>query len=246
MSHGSTGKRSVVETLQEFSIPLILGVLIAVVWANVDHHSYHVLNHWSPFGKDSHFNFHFIMNDLFMALFFGIAAKEIAESCLPGGDLNPPSKAINPLLGTIGGVLGPIGVYFAWVYISGDASIANGWGIPTATDIALATDGQPRLAGQVELLAEVDDPDEGTVNRRILADIGVDLFLDLRKLLGVQRLGVAEIEAQAVIGIQRSALRHVVAKRIAQRLEIERGNGGVADHADLAPLYIGFECLGCG
>ncbi len=138
MSHGSTGKRSVVETLQEFSIPLILGVLIAVVWANVDHHSYHVLNHWSPFGKDSHFNFHFIMNDLFMALFFGIAAKEIAESCLPGGDLNPPSKAINPLLGTIGGVLGPIGVYFAWVYISGDASIANGWGIPTATDIALA------------------------------------------------------------------------------------------------------------
>jgi NhaA family Na+:H+ antiporter len=138
MSHGNTGKRNVVETLQEFSIPLILGVLIAVVWANVDHHSYHVLNHWSPFGKDSHFNFHFVMNDLFMALFFGIAAKEIAESCLPGGDLNPPSKAINPLLGTIGGVVGPIGVYFAWVYISGDPTIANGWGIPTATDIALA------------------------------------------------------------------------------------------------------------
>ena len=45
---------------------------------------------------------HFIVNDLFMVLFFGIAAKEITEACLPGGALNPVSKAINPLLGTIG------------------------------------------------------------------------------------------------------------------------------------------------
>jgi NhaA family Na+:H+ antiporter len=86
---------------------------------------------------------HFLINDIFMVFFFGIAAKEITESCLPGGPLNPPSKAINPLLGTIGGVVGPIGVFFLLtsMVFSGHAdfeAIERGWGIPTATDIALA------------------------------------------------------------------------------------------------------------
>ena len=81
---------------------------------------------------------HFLINDLFMVLFFGIAAKEIAEACLPGGALNPVSKAINPLLGTLGGVLGPVGVYFLLNGMMGQEEWAQGWGIPTATDIALA------------------------------------------------------------------------------------------------------------
>lgn len=122
----------------ELSLPLIFGVLAALAWANLSPESYEHFVHWSPFGAESHLNLHFIVNDIFMALFFGLAAKEITESVLPGGDLNPPRKAINPLLGTIGGVAGPVGVYFAWVAFSGDSSIASGWGIPTATDIALA------------------------------------------------------------------------------------------------------------
>jgi NhaA family Na+:H+ antiporter len=130
--------RRPIALLQEFSIPLIAGVVLAVLFANVAPEAYAAFVHWSPLGHGSHLNVHFLVNDIFMALFFGIAAKEITESCLPGGALNPPRKAINPLLGTIGGVLGPIGVYFAWVALSGDASIAKGWGIPTATDIALA------------------------------------------------------------------------------------------------------------
>ena len=81
---------------------------------------------------------HFLINDIFMVLFFGIAAKEIAESCLPGGALNPVSKAVNPLMGTLGGVLGPVGVYLLLNSMIGDAKWVNGWGIPTATDIALA------------------------------------------------------------------------------------------------------------
>lgn len=138
VSNNSNGARTVTETLLEFSIPLVAGVIAAIVWANVDPHTYHQLVHGSPFGPDSHINLHFMMNDVLMALFFGLAAKEITEACLPGGDLNPPSKAINPLFGTVGGVLGPVWVYFAWVALSGDDSIKNGWGIPTATDIALA------------------------------------------------------------------------------------------------------------
>ena len=78
-----------------------------------------------------------------MVFFFGVAAKEITESVLPGGALNPVSKAINPLMGTLGGVFGPAGLYFllAFIFYGGTNDfpvVANGWGIPTATDIALA------------------------------------------------------------------------------------------------------------
>ena len=148
MSQAVPGRRSSVQILQEFSIPLIAGVVLAVLWANIDSHGYHHIIHWSPFadghghghggGFLGHLNLHFVMNDLFMALFFGLAAKEITEACLPGGALNPPQKAINPLLGTLGGVLGPVGVYLAIVFALGQPEIRNGWGIPTATDIALA------------------------------------------------------------------------------------------------------------
>lgn len=139
MSDSNAAQRTPIEVLQEFSIPLLLGVVGAVIWANVDYKTYHHFVHHPLLGSPgSHFNFHFVINDIFMVLFFGIAAKEITESVLPGGALNPPKKAVNPLMGTLGGVLGPAGVYLAWVAITGDKTIINGWGIPTATDIALA------------------------------------------------------------------------------------------------------------
>ena len=134
--------------LQEFSLPLIFGVIVALVVANIDPHLYHVLVDYPVFGEGAELlhhplTAHFLVNDIFMVFFFGIAAKEITEACLPGGDLNPPSKAINPLLGTLGGVIGPVATYFVMLnlFFTGHAdyaAVANGWGIPTATDIALA------------------------------------------------------------------------------------------------------------
>lgn len=131
-------QKTIVDILLEFSIPLISGVVVALIWANVRPESFAHFLHWSPFGHDSHLNFHFLINDIFMVFFFGIATKEITESCLPGGALNPIKKAINPILGTIGGVLGPILVYLLYIKITGASEIAKGWAIPTATDIALA------------------------------------------------------------------------------------------------------------
>ena len=185
----------VINLLQEWSIPLITGVFVALVVANQDEHFYHVLietplhelpeavANYEPHHEDAaapkldhdvalpddheldaaagglaaaaddhqdqseegaghglghYFTLHFLINDVFMVFFFGIAAKEITESILPGGSLNPPSKAVNPLLGTIGGVLGPIGFYFLLNHFIGKPEWSGGWGIPTATDIALA------------------------------------------------------------------------------------------------------------
>lgn len=136
----------VVSIAQEFSLPLIAGVFCALFLANTAPELYHHLVHWHPGGLKllgHDLTLHFVINDIFMVAFFGIAAKEITEACLPGGSLNPPKKAANPLFGTLGGVLGPVGVYFLltyWLY-QGHAdydTVWNGWGIPTATDIALA------------------------------------------------------------------------------------------------------------
>lgn len=121
--------------LREFSIPLIAGVVIALIWANLDHESYHHFIHARLLGPLS---VHFLTNDVFMVFFFGIAAAEITQSCLPGGDLYPVKRAINPLLATFGGVAGPVAVYFLLNGLFGSPALINGWGIPTATDIAIS------------------------------------------------------------------------------------------------------------
>lgn len=127
--------RKHINLLREFSIPLIAGVVTALVWANLWPGSYHHFVETPFLGGAS---LHFVVNELFMVLFFGIAAVEITQSCLPGGDLNPPRKAVNPLLATLGGIVGPVAVYLGLNAFVGDPSLARGWGIPTATDIALA------------------------------------------------------------------------------------------------------------
>jgi Na+:H+ antiporter, NhaA family len=157
----SSTKRGFVSYLQEFSIPLILGVIGALFAANLAPDWYHywfgtghgegpavweLPGHMTVFGH--HLNLHFFINDVFMVFFFGIAAKEITEACLPGGSLNPPRKAVNPLIATIGGVVGPVGFFFLAMTAIGPEGFGaepgdwgeylRGWGIPTATDIALA------------------------------------------------------------------------------------------------------------
>lgn len=127
--------RRTINLLREFSIPLILGVIIGLIWANVSPDTYHHLNEAKWF---KNIDFHFFVNDLFMVFFFAIAAVEITKSFHPGGNLNPIKKAVNPILATLGGVTGPILVYITMNHFIGSPEFANGWGIPTATDIALA------------------------------------------------------------------------------------------------------------
>jgi NhaA family Na+:H+ antiporter len=127
--------RKQINMLREFSVPLIAGVVVALFWVNLDPTGYANFNHDHFLGP---FSFHFVANELFMSLFFGIAAVEITQSCLPGGDLNPIKKAMNPLFATIGGVVGPVLTYFLLNRLVGSPALGHGWGIPTATDIAFA------------------------------------------------------------------------------------------------------------
>lgn len=86
---------------------------------------------------------YFIINDVLMAFFFAIAAKEVWESMLPGGALSNPRKAAMPLLATLGGIVGPallfiVGVYVAHMIVGSQGSLRDGWAVPCATDIAFS------------------------------------------------------------------------------------------------------------
>tara|TARA_A100001015_G_scaffold319646_1_gene443197 strand:- start:1611 stop:2813 length:1203 start_codon:yes stop_codon:yes gene_type:complete len=130
--------KTFINRLQEFSIPLIAGVIVALGYANFFPDSYHYLTHHEFIPHQHWSSLHFLVNDIFMVFFFGIAAKEIVESFLKGGSLNPINKAINPLFATLGGVVVPVAMFFLLTYLFGVTDLNNGWGIPTATDIALA------------------------------------------------------------------------------------------------------------
>ncbi|MEA4901761.1 Na+/H+ antiporter NhaA [Desulfitobacterium sp.] len=127
--------KKTINFLQEFSVPLIAGVIIALSWANLAPDSYHHFVYNEIIG---HFSLYALINDIFMVFFFAMATVEITQSLLPGGALNPLKRAVNPIMATFGGVIGPIVVYLTLNYFFGSPEYFKGWGIPTATDIALA------------------------------------------------------------------------------------------------------------
>ena len=139
-----------------YSLLLIIGAIIALFWANTNPDSYH---HFVDFVIADHFfighahydaagqveyrtlTLHYLVNDVLMAFFFAIAAKEVWEAViLKNGSLRG-KKAATPLFATLGGMVGPISVYLGMAYFLGSDTynaVANGWAIPTATDIAFS------------------------------------------------------------------------------------------------------------
>ncbi|MEV8266042.1 Na+/H+ antiporter NhaA [Microbacterium sp. NPDC076911] len=76
---------------------------------------------------------HWIKDGLLVLFFFVVAVELQFE--LTNGQLNSAKKALQPAIAATGGVIVPILVFFA--FTAGTDS-ANGWPIPTATDIAFA------------------------------------------------------------------------------------------------------------
>lgn len=141
--------------ITSYSLFLIGGAILALIWANTNAESYH---HFVEFvliddffighlHDDGHghvvrtLTLHYLINDVLMALFFAIAAKEVWEAViLENGSLRG-KKAATPLVATLGGMVGPISVYLGIALVMGSetySAVANGWAIPTATDIAFS------------------------------------------------------------------------------------------------------------
>lgn len=140
--------RGSIRFLLENSLFLVLGAVAALLWANLDPHSYHRLVHLELFTNDwvghprgAHrvVSLGFMVNEALMALFFAIAGKEVWEATLPGGPLNNPRQAASPLFATLGGMIGPAVVFLTGALVLGHFDdLHNGWAVPTATDIAFS------------------------------------------------------------------------------------------------------------
>ncbi|MDW8307192.1 MAG: Na+/H+ antiporter NhaA [Leptospiraceae bacterium] len=136
--------------MRQFSAFLLGGTALALLWSNLNHEAYHrfvytVLESIPGMGHGGgplEITFHFLVNDFFMALFFGMAMKEVSESFLPGGALSSFRKAALPALATLGGVIGPVVLFFILKAIfppiidGQEVDITRAWAVPTATDIA--------------------------------------------------------------------------------------------------------------
>lgn len=110
------------------SLLLVAGAIVALVWANTSPASYSRFAH----------AVHFPVNDVAMVFFFAMAAKEIVEATLPGGELASPRAAAVPLLAAAAGMFVPAAVYFGGAHAIGHPELSRGWAIPCATDIAFS------------------------------------------------------------------------------------------------------------
>lgn len=141
--------------ITNYSLLLIAGALIALVWANINPHSYHdfvefvliddfIIGH-AHTDEHGHIHrtltLHYLVNDVLMALFFAIAAKEVWEAIILRNGSLRGKKAATPLFATAGGMFGPIAVYLGLAALLGSDTydaVSRGWAIPTATDIAFS------------------------------------------------------------------------------------------------------------
>lgn len=115
------------------------------------------------------------INYVLMTIFFFVVGLEIKRE-LTSGHLSSFKKAIMPFVAALGGMALPAGIYLA---IAGRVD-ANGWGVPVATDIALA----------VGLLALVGSNAVASLRSFLLAlavidDIGAILIIALIYSTGV-------------------------------------------------------------
>ena len=115
------------------------------------------------------------INYVLMTLFFFVVGLEIKRE-LTSGHLSSFKNAVTPFIAAIGGMALPAGIY---LIIAGDVD-ANGWGVPVATDIALA----------VGLLALVGTSAAASLRSFLLAlavidDIGAILIIALVYSSGV-------------------------------------------------------------
>lgn len=116
---------------------LILATLLALITVNIGlHDSYEHLRELPvalSFGE-AVFSLPLEMwvNDGLMALFFLLVGIEIKREIV-NGELSDPARAALPIIGAIGGMMVPAGIYAA---INWGTPTVHGWGVPMATDIA--------------------------------------------------------------------------------------------------------------
>ncbi|MGD9958556.1 Na+/H+ antiporter NhaA [Nocardioides sp.] len=119
-------------------ILLIIGALVAIIWANTPwSDGYEAIRDFVVGPASLHLDLSLgtWAADGLLAIFFFVVGLELKREFV-AGDLRDPRRAALPVAAAVGGMAAPALVYVAWNLSSrGDLS---GWAIPTATDIAFA------------------------------------------------------------------------------------------------------------
>lgn len=129
----------VLRTERAGGILLLIGTIIALVWANsvwadsyetvkstvVGPHALHLDLALETWAKDG-----------LLAIFFFVIGLELKREIV-AGELRRPSTAMVPIVAAVGGMVVPAGLYVL-INVLGDGGSLSGWAVPVATDIAFA------------------------------------------------------------------------------------------------------------
>jgi NhaA family Na+:H+ antiporter len=108
-----------------FALPI--GCLIALVWANLDPLSYFKTSHALALA----------VNDVGMALFFGVMTKHVVEETLAGGVLHSWRRALVPVVAAAGGVAASVAVFVVFLSFVEEPMLTSAWPVTAAADVAL-------------------------------------------------------------------------------------------------------------
>lgn len=152
------------------------------------------------------------INDGLMSIFFFVVGLELKREII-AGELSNPKNVVMPIVGAIGGMLIPAGIYMLF-NMNGSALAMNGWGIPMATDIAFALGVLYLLGSRVPIqlkvfltaLAIIDDIGAVSVVALFytsdisMMNLGIGAVV-LGVMFLMNRLGVRNVFVYALLGI---------------------------------------------
>jgi len=129
----------VLRTERAGGILLLIGTVIALLWANsmwsgayetmqntvVGPHALHLDLTLATWAKDG-----------LLAIFFFVIGLELKREIV-AGELRKPATAIVPIVAAIGGMVVPAGLYLV-INLTQSGGDTSGWAVPVATDIAFA------------------------------------------------------------------------------------------------------------
>ncbi|KKZ52809.1 pH-dependent sodium/proton antiporter [Haemophilus haemolyticus] len=173
------------------------------------------------------------INDGFMAVFFVLVGMEVKKELFEGA-LSSYQQAIFPAIAAVGGMIVPALVY--WFITKQDPSLANGWAIPMATDIAFALGIMALLSKQVPLPLKIF-----LLALAIIDDLGaiVVIALFFSHELSVQALIFSGISILTLVLLNRFRVSALCAYMVVGAiLWASVLKSGV--HATLAGVIIGF------
>ena len=120
--------RAALDILVDNFWALPIGVLAALVWANVAGLSYFRFAH----------ALRFVVNDVGMVFFVALVTEEALEAFIPGAALHRWRRTLLPIVAAVGSVLGATAIYVLYLRERSEFMLLEAWPVAAAQDVAVA------------------------------------------------------------------------------------------------------------